>query len=196
MTVRQYAAVAVGIVLLGIAIELSCLLWVGMKDDIAPSDVGIVLGSSITAKGTPSPRLQARLDRTGELWQAGVFPVIIVSGGVEPEGWDEAAIMARYLQMRWHIPAAAILQDPTGNTTHDTACHSAALMRQHGYKSALVVSQYFHITRSRDALQRAGVRDVYHAHAHFYERRDVYSTLRELVAWPAYYRHDFEGCGI
>lgn len=188
MTVRQYAVTAIGIVMLGIAIELGYLLWVGMKDDTAPSDVGIVLGSSITGKGAPSPRLQARLDRTGELWQAGAFPVVIVSGGVEPQGWDEAAIMASYLQAHWHIPATAILQDPTGNTTHDSACHSAALMQQHGYKSALVISQYFHIARSRDALLWAGVSNVHHAHARFFEARDVYSMLREMVAWPAYYK--------
>ncbi len=184
----------VACVALVLVVELIVLLWVGVRDDIAPSDVGIVLGSSITAGGEPSPRLQARLDRTGELWQAGVFPAVIVSGGVEPEGWDEAAIMARYLQQRWHVPASAILLDATGNTTHDTACHSAALMRQHGYRSALVVSQHFHIARSRDALQQAGIDDVHHAHAYFFERRDIYSTVREMVAWPLYRWRHADGC--
>lgn len=183
----------VGIVLMLLG-ELILMLWQGFHDDVVSSDVGIVLGSSVTADGNPSPRLQARLDRTGALWQAGAFPVVIVSGGVEPEGWDEAQIMAHYLKQRWHIPMTAILLDTTGNTTQDTACHSAALMRQYGYHSALVVSQFFHIARSRNALQRAGVSEVHHAHAYFMEARDVYSLAREVVAWPLYqWRHPV-GC--
>lgn len=186
----RVAGGVIGALMLLVLGELTALLWTGFRDDITHSDVGIVLGSSVTAAGEPSPRLRARLDRTGELWQAGAFPVVIVSGGVEPEGWDEAAVMARYLEQRWQIPPTAILLDPTGNTTHDTACHSAVLMHQRGYRSALVVSQYFHIARSRDALQRAGISDVHHAHAYFFESRDIYSTVREAVAWPVYlWRH-------
>lgn len=182
-----------GIALL-LLIELIALLWVGLRDDSARSDVGIVLGSSITAAGEPSPRLQARLDRAGELWQAGIFPTVIVSGGVEPEGWDEAAIMAHYLEQRWHVPAAAILRDPAGNTTHDTACHSARLMHQYGYRSALVVSQHFHLARSRDALLQAGVTDIHRAHARFFEARDIYSIAREMVAWPIYHWRHTDAC--
>lgn len=186
MVKRLAMCIAAGIMLV-LLVELAFLLWQGFNDDVAPSDVGIVLGSSVTAAGKPSPRLQARLDRTGELWQAGAFPVVIVSGGVEPEGRDEAAIMAHYLEQQWHVPSSAILIDPMGNTTQDTARNSAELMRQHGYRSALVISQYFHIARSCDALERAGVGEVHHAHAHFTERRDIYSLAREMVALPVYH---------
>lgn len=192
----DYLVVSMGILILALLLETGVLLWQGVKDDIMPSDVGIVLGSSVTAAGEPSPRLQARLDRAGELWQAGVFPVVIVSGGIEPEGRDEAAVMARYLEQHWHIPPSAILLDATGNTTHDTACHSAALMQQYGYHSALVISQYFHIARSRDALQQAGINEIHHAHAHFFESRDIYSTVRELVAWPVYHWRHNASCSV
>lgn len=181
---------AIGSVVAVTASGLCLLLWQGLNDDLSPSDVGIVLGSSITSEGQPSPRLQARLDRTGELWKAGRFSKIIVSGGIEPEGWDEAHIMGRYLEQHWHVPHAAILLDTTGNTTRDTACHSAILMRQYGWHSALIVSQYFHIARSRAALQQAGINEVHHAHAYFTEGRDFYSVAREIVALPVYqWRH-------
>jgi len=37
------------------------------------------------------------------------------------------------------------------------AKNSAAIMQQRGLTSAVVVTQYFHITRARYALRRAGV---------------------------------------
>lgn len=197
--IKKYSRYVVGgicVLALGLLCEVGMLLWQGIKDDIVPSDVGIVLGSSITSAGEPSPRLRARLDRAGELWQARVFPVIIVSGGVEPEGRDEAAVMARYLEQHWHVPPSAILRDATGNTTHDTACHSATLMRQYGYHSALVISQYFHIARSQDALEWAGINEVHHAHAHYFESRDFYSLAREMVAWPIYRWYHAGPCNI
>jgi vancomycin permeability regulator SanA len=50
-----------------------------------------------------------------------------------------------------------------------------------------VVTQFFHITRSRYALQRAGIDTVYSAHASYFEARDVYSLAREVIALPVYW---------
>jgi hypothetical protein len=49
-----------------------------------------------------------------------------------------------------------------------------------------VVTQYFHISRSRLALRKFGVKDVGKAHARIFEWRDVYSVPREVVAWWVY----------
>ncbi len=162
------------------------IVFDGMNDDIRHSDVAVVLGSKVMPDGTPSARLQARLDRAAELYQQGVFGRIIVSGGTGSEGFSEAVVMADYLAGRRQVPRESIILDEHGDTTQDTARNSAAIMKKLGLTSALVVTQYFHITRSRYALQRAGIPAVYNAHARYFELRDLYSTVRELGALPAY----------
>jgi len=159
----------------------------GLRDDARPSDVGIVLGSKVMPDGTPSPRLRARLDKAGELYRQGKFKWVIVSGGTGKEGYSEAKVMAAYLADRYAVPRSAILEDEHGDTTADTARNGAAIMQAHGFRSALVVTQYFHITRSRYALQREGVATVRTAHADYFDARDVYSMGRELVALPSYW---------
>ena len=157
----------------------------GLGDDARRSDVGIVLGSKVELDGRPSARLAARLDKTVELYRAGLFPKVIVSGGLGKEGYDEATTMRDYLVARG-VPAPAVIVDSDGVNTEATAKNSAALMRERGLKSAVVVTQYFHVTRTKLALRNNGVATVYSAHPRYVEWRDVYSTFREAVAVPMY----------
>ena len=116
---------------------------------------------------------------------------MIVSGGVGKEGFSEARVMADYLVDFGGIPRAAILLDKKGNTTKDTALNSSALMSANGFKSAVVITQYFHISRSKYALRRAGIKTIYSAHPEYFELRDLYSIAREVVALPIYWLDSF-----
>lgn len=158
----------------------------GMADDLQPSDVGVVLGSKVELNGRPSARLAARLERGASLYTEGVFRHVIVSGGTGVEGFDEAAVMRDYL-VRKGVPASAIIVDSAGVTTEATARNCARLMAERGFTRVTVVTQYFHVPRTRLALQRYGVVGIGAAHAHFFELRDLYSIAREVVALPAYW---------
>ena len=48
----------------------------GLTDEIHSADVAVVLGNTVNPDGNPSPRLQARLDKTVELYQNDLFPNI------------------------------------------------------------------------------------------------------------------------
>ena len=157
----------------------------GLRDDIAHSDVALVLGSKVELDGKPSSRLGARLDKTAELFRAGYFPQIIASGGVGKEGFDEAAVMRDYL-VSHGVPADRIIVDSLGVTTFSSAKNTAQISLQLGFKSVLVVSQYFHIPRSRLALKRFQIPAIHSAHADFFEWRDVYSSRRETAGYAAY----------
>lgn len=159
----------------------------GLNDTVRASDVGIVLGSRVMSDGTPSPRLRARLDKTASLYGQKIFRYIIVSGGIDTNGHNEAKVMADYMFVQHHVPREDILLDEYGNTTQDTARNSVVLMKQHGLASAVVVTQYFHIARSRYALHQAGLITVYTAHACYFELRDLYSIVREAIALPVYW---------
>ncbi|MCD5985153.1 hypothetical protein [Pseudomonas sp. CDFA 610] len=87
------------------------------------------------------------------------------------------------LPMLFMLIAGAIVTDGLS----DTAINSAGIMKNKGFTSAVVVTQYFHITRSQYALKQAGVTQVSTAHARYFEWRDLYSIAREVVALPAYW---------
>ncbi|MDR2219945.1 MAG: YdcF family protein [Methylobacillus sp.] len=163
----------------------------GLWDDIEPSDIGVVLGSQVLVRGHPSPRLQARLDKAVELYQQGVLPRILVSGGIERNGISEAQVMANYL-ISQGIPREAILLDEHGNTTQATALNTAQIMRDAKLESAMIVTEYFHIPRARLAFDKAGISVIHNAHADFISWRSVfYSTPREVVAFPVYWLREF-----
>ena len=161
------------------------LVWDGLTDRLGQADVALVLGSKVELDGKPSVRLQARLDRAAELYKAGSFPWIIVSGGLGKEGFDEAVVMRDYLVAQG-LPAERLILDSHGDTTFASAQNTRTIAAQRHFKSVLVVSQYFHLPRSRLALQRCGFGPVYSAHARLFEGRDVYSSLRETLGWIEY----------
>ena len=157
----------------------------GLTDEVHSADVAVVLGNTVNPDGNPSARLQARLDKTIELYKNGLFPNIIVSGGFGSEGFDEATVMRQYLTSRG-IPENCIRVDSIGNTTALTAKNAAQIMRQNNWQSAMIISQYFHISRTRLAFAHYGVNPIYAAHANYFEMRDFYSIFREVIGYFSY----------
>jgi len=170
--------------LIALTLAAAALAATGLLTRARPADVAIVLGNTVLPSGEPSPRLAARLDRAYECYAARQCRILLVSGGVDPAGADEAAVMRNYLQARG-VPADRIVMDSAGNNSWATARHASAYMREHGYTSALAVTQYFHLPRTMLALRRHGVADVSGGYPRFFEWRDLYSVFRELpaVAW-------------
>ena len=166
-------------------VAASLIVVDGLSDEIHPADVAIVPGNTVERDGQPSARLRARLDKTLELYRGGLFGHVIVSGGVGAEGFDEAEVMKRYLVSRG-VPEDRVVPDGGGATTYLTARNAAEVMRKNGWGGAMIVSQYFHIPRTRLAVEGFGVRPVYSAHAEYFEARDLYSVVREVIGYGSY----------
>ena len=172
-------------IVLAFTLAATLIVADGLTDDIHAADVAIVPGNTVEKDGRPSARLRARLDQAAALYRQGLFTDVIVSGAVGSEGFDEAEVMKRYL-VENGVPEAHIHVDSGGATSYLTARNAARMMRENGWQSAIVVSQYFHVPRMRLALKRSGVTPVFSAHAQYFELRDVYSTAREVVGYGAY----------
>jgi vancomycin permeability regulator SanA len=188
MRQKYFGKILIFLAVFAFVLLLPALLIVadGLADELQRADVAVVPGNTVGPDGRPSPRLQARLDKTVELYQKSFFPQIIVSGGTGVEGFDEAAVMRAYL-IEQGIPAAVIYADSAGLTTELTARNAAHLMQQHNWQSAMVVSQYFHLSRTKLAFARNGITPVYSAHADYFEPRDLYSICREVIGYISYY---------
>ncbi|MBN2434984.1 MAG: YdcF family protein [Spirochaetes bacterium] len=166
-------------------IHVSLIIYDGLSDNIQKCDVVIVLGNKVELDGTPSKRLKARLDRAVQLYHDRLFQFIIVSGGIGKEGFDESEVMKEYL-INKHVPAEFIIMDNEGVNSYATALNSKRIMRQKSLKSAMIITQYFHITRTRLAFKKVG-QETFSAHAEYFEPRDFYSIFREFFAYYKYF---------
>lgn len=89
--------IVVGILFSWFIIHTTFIIIDGLNDELKPVDTAVVLGNKVEDDGQPSERLKARLDRTLELYGEGYFALVIVSGGIGKEGFDEAKVMKSYL---------------------------------------------------------------------------------------------------
>lgn len=158
----------------------------GLTDELHSVDVAVVMGTTVNRDGTPSRWLKTRLDRTLELYQQKYFRYIIVSGGKETNGQDEAQAMRAYLVSQG-VPASAIWLDRTGNNTFDTARNVALIMHANKWQSIMVISQFYHVPRVKLALHRVGIAYVYGAHARWITWQSVFWLMREVIAYPVYF---------
>jgi uncharacterized SAM-binding protein YcdF (DUF218 family) len=164
----------------------------GLRDHNQPADVAVVFGNRVHRSGIPSPSLATRLDKAVEIYNAGLAPAVLVSGGFGREGWDEAEVMAAYLIERG-IPEQAVFIDRQGNNTYLTALNTAELAEINGWRSFILVSHFYHLPRARLVFDRFGLSPTYFAHADRFVFRDFYfGLMREVIAYPAYLFRSYE----
>ncbi|NLJ41782.1 MAG: YdcF family protein [Clostridiales bacterium] len=174
-----------GIIFLWFLIHILIITFDGLNDNVGTSDIAVVLGNKVELDGKPSGRLKARLDRAVELYKEEYFKYILVSGGTGKEGFDEATVMKDYLVEKG-VSEEDIILDHEGYNSFMTAQNAKTIMREMDLNSVTIISQYYHITRTKLAFKKAGFDKVYTAHAKYFEIRDIYSLFREFFA---YYRY-------
>lgn len=185
MLVKRLLIVAAASLGLWFIIHTAFIVIDGVNDELKPVDVAVVLGNKVEVSGQPSERLKARLDKAVELYNKGYFTLIIVSGGIGKEGFDEAQVMKSYL-IDNGIPEEKIIEDNNGYNSYMTAQNTSKIMNELELDSAMVITQYFHISRTKLAFRKVNIAEVYSAHANIFEVRDIYSIVREF---PAYYKY-------
>lgn len=179
----KYLAVAVIIAFL---IQSSFIAVDGLRDDKVKTDCILILGNKVNEDGTLSPRLKARVEKGLQLFLENPSSIIIVSGGLGKEGYYEGSEMKKYL-VEHGVPVKKIITDDLGNNTLQTAVNYMELSKTHNLSSVMVVSQYYHISRTKHLLRKVGAKQVYGAHADFFEWRDFYSMFRECIAFYKYW---------
>jgi uncharacterized SAM-binding protein YcdF (DUF218 family) len=132
------------------------IIIIGYNTTPKPSDTIIVLGAKLIGN-EPSTMLRLRLDETLRLYVNGYAPVIIVSGGQgADEDYTEAKVMHDYL-VAHGIPDQAILLEENSANTYQNLMNSQRIMREHGLKQAIIVSNASHIRRSLVLAQNLGI---------------------------------------
>ena len=132
------------IVVLGV---MTARIWdQGARDERRPVDAIVVLGAA-QYNGRPSNIFAARLEHALELYEAGVAPVVVLTGGkAEGDVTTEAATGRAYLLARG-VPEAALLAEDQGRTTLQSLGNVARLMRAEDLRTGLFVSDRTHMLR-------------------------------------------------
>jgi uncharacterized SAM-binding protein YcdF (DUF218 family) len=157
----------------------------GQIDRAIPSDVLVVLGARVFPGGVPSGSLQARVEKAVELYQRGLAPRLVFSGGVGVNPPSEAQVM-RALAVQLGVPAEACILEEQSHSTEQNARYSAELLRSMGARRVLVVSDPYHLLRARQYFRLQGF-EVATSPALLTERNlhavdRFYWTVREAIA--------------
>jgi uncharacterized SAM-binding protein YcdF (DUF218 family) len=138
------------------AITLVQVYRTGSGDQARPVDAVVVMGAA-QYDGRPSPQLAARLDHVVSLYDAGVAPVVVVTGGKQAgDRFTEAEASAQYL-VEHGVPASSIVMESTGHTTFESMAGAAELLAGRGLDRVLVVTDPYHALRSRLIAEDVGL---------------------------------------
>ncbi|MFN3408575.1 MAG: YdcF family protein [Limisphaerales bacterium] len=89
-----------------------------------------------------------RVPRAVELYQAGAAPFVLITG--HGDAADSVAMLRRA-----GVPDTAILVEDRSTSTRENAAFSVPLLREHGCRSALVVTSWYHSRRGLACFRRA-----------------------------------------
>ena len=118
----------------------------GMNDEQRPAGAIVVLGAA-QFNGTPSPVYAARLDHAVALYLHGTAPFLVVTGGkAEGDRTTEAAAGRAYALARG-VPDEDILVEDGGRTTLESLDRVGTILKAHGIKDAVFVSDPTHMLR-------------------------------------------------
>mgnify|MGYP001342054212 FL=1 len=132
-------------------------VWqVARVDERRPVDAVVVLGAA-QYDGDPSSIFAARLRHAQALYEQGLAPRIVTTGGNRAgDSFTEAEAGRRYLLSRG-VPASAIVTVPVGSDTLTSVQAVADRARRDGWTTALLVSDPWHSLRSRQMARDAGL---------------------------------------
>jgi uncharacterized SAM-binding protein YcdF (DUF218 family) len=175
------AALAAFLTLTGIRIARE-----GSRQELHPADAIVVFGAA-EYSGRPSPVLRARLDHAFDLFQQGIAPVVITTGGAAADpSFSEGGVGRDYLEHRG-IPERNLIAETQGSDTAQSALRVAVIMRANGLHSCVAVSDAYHVFRIKRLLEHEGIGPVYVAprpdsRPHSVVQR-AYAVLREACSY-------------
>jgi uncharacterized SAM-binding protein YcdF (DUF218 family) len=157
---KKLAGIALAILLVG----LLAWLWhierqieiQSDADEARPADVILVLGAA-EYRGRPSPVLEARLNHALYLYLRKIAPYILTTGGAGGDPFYTEGDVGRAYLSRRGVPSEAILVEPEGESTAESIAAAAEMMRQRNLRSAVVVSDGYHIFRVKQMLLSQGI---------------------------------------
>jgi uncharacterized SAM-binding protein YcdF (DUF218 family) len=147
----------VGLLLVGyFAVTFLQVVAASRRDRAEEAGAVLVLGAA-QYNGRPSPVFQARLDHAAALYDAGVAPVVVVTGGRRPgDTFTEASAAAGYLQRRG-VPPDSLRLETDGTNSWESMAAAARFLRNEGITEVVLVSSPYHALRIEHIAGEVGL---------------------------------------
>jgi uncharacterized SAM-binding protein YcdF (DUF218 family) len=157
---RRHWTLWLGALAAGLVIWLAsiCLgiLHEASQQEIHSADAIVVFGAA-EYSGRPSPVYRARLDHAFDLFQRGIAPVVITTGGAAADpSFNEGGVGHDYLMHRG-IPDANLIAETQGSDTAQSAARIGVILRTNHMHSCVAVSDAYHVFRIRKLLEHEGI---------------------------------------
>ena len=156
---RFLRRLVLGVLLVGVLVVggTGFRVWqVARGDDRTTADVVLVLGAAQYA-GTPSKVLEARLRHAKNLYDEGVAPYIVTTGGNQPgDTYTEASAGVRWLTEQG-VPENRVIAIGEGNDTLGSLKAAARSIHDRGWRTAVIVSDPWHSLRARTMASDVGL---------------------------------------
>jgi uncharacterized SAM-binding protein YcdF (DUF218 family) len=151
---------AAGLLTAGALVAFVLLVWqvdaLGRRDLARPADAIVVLGARVDPDGRPGSDLTSRTYHAVDLWNAGIAPHIICTGGFEGDRLSAAAVCGRFAA-ELGVPEDRIwLADGATNTGEDARA-TAKIVADNRWRSVVLVSHPLHLFRARWLFRRYGI---------------------------------------
>ena len=155
---RAFGGIVVAVILmaLGWAAVVVAVAVQAAHDQATGADAIAVLGAA-QYNGRPSPVFRARLDHAATLYQRGLAPTVLVTGGVGArETLNEANVGRSYL-VRLGIPDEAVIPLAGGHDTFSSIDQVRRWFDGRDSRRVLLVSDGFHMLRLQIIARRLGL---------------------------------------
>lgn len=187
---KKLFKIAVGIIIIMIFIIIITSISIynfGWKSKPVKSDTAIILGCQVYGS-VPSPFLMWRCDEGLRLYKDGVVSKIIVSGGKgQGENISEAQAMKIYLISKGMDESDVIIEDESASTAANLI-NSSRIMKQFDLKSAVIVSNKYHLKRASLIAKSLDINASYSGvFVTPYKNHEYYGFIREIPALMKYY---------
>ena len=117
----------------------------------------LVLGAA-EYRGRPSPVLRSRLDHALALYEQGLAPRIMTTGGAGGDPVFTEGTVGRAYLISHGVPPEAIIVETEGESTVHSIALSGEILRRMDLSSVIVVSDGYHIYRVKEMLESQGLR--------------------------------------
>jgi uncharacterized SAM-binding protein YcdF (DUF218 family) len=158
---RWFFRIVVGLavlVVLYVGLTFAQVWWASRSNDTTKASAIIVMGAA-QWNGVPSPVLAGRLDHAVALYEEGVAPLIVVTGGKQA---GDAVTQGRsgyeYLRSKG-LPDEAIKVEVEGTNSFEELSASALILSKAGVGSdVVIVTDPYHALRAGEIAEEVGLR--------------------------------------
>lgn len=173
------------------------LIWLGYVawsihvfatvDRATKADCIIVLGAAVQAN-RPSPVFEERLRHALHLYRSGYAGKLIFTGGIgEGQAQAESSVAQGYA-ISQSVPATSIFIETKSRTTQENLAEASKLMQGLGLRSAILVSDPYHLKRATLMARDLGM-DAYPSATPTSRYRSFSSKFGFLMREVYFYHH-------